>query len=190
MSNSLSLHRLAGIEARELRSTVEDIYTDSYVDAIASGHLFDSVESFMHRFDLYVSNPEFDMIVACSGKRPIGQIWGWPLRRGSRDWDDMTPVPDPEFSREDGERTFALSEIMVISEWTGRGVARALHDELLSRRRESRATLFVEPDNERAYRAYRSWGWFKVGTTRPSWPESPTFDVLIKHLRSDRTVEK
>ncbi|MEV6767339.1 GNAT family N-acetyltransferase [Nocardia sp. NPDC051030] len=72
---------------------------------------------------------------------------------------------------------------MVSKEFTGRGVARALHDEILNSRPEQRATLLVEPDNTRAYRAYKNWGWSKVGTLQPSWPDAPVLHVLIRELR-------
>lgn len=48
---------------------------------------------------------------------------------------------------------------MVRQAWTGRGIAHALHNEILSGRQEQRATLLVEPDNPTAYRAYINWGW-------------------------------
>lgn len=70
----------------------------------------------------------------------------------------------------------------VCAEYTGCGLARALHDYLLDSRFERRSTLLVEPDNDRAYRAYVNWGWSRVGVTKPSWPGAPTFDVLIRDL--------
>ena len=96
--------------------------------------------------------------------------------------DGLDAEPEPGFTIEDGQRTFALSEIMVRQKWTGRGVAHALHDELLSTRPEKRATLLVEPENTVAYRAYTAWGWQKVAQLRPAWPDAPLFDVLILPL--------
>jgi ribosomal protein S18 acetylase RimI-like enzyme len=75
--------------------------------------------------------------------------------------------------REDGTRTFALSEIMVRRAYTGQGIAHALHDELLGGRSEERATLLVRPANTFAYRAYTGGGGRKspshapAGRTRP-----------------------
>ena len=91
------------------------------------------------------------------------------------------PVP-PGFTDEDGTRTFALSEIMVREDLTGQGLAHRLHDELLGRRPERRATLLVEPDNTAAYRAYTRWGRSKVAELRPGWPDAPLWDVLIRPL--------
>jgi GNAT superfamily N-acetyltransferase len=131
-------------EARHLRDTVEAIYVRSYVEAIASADPFDSIDAFMLRFDLYTSQPDFDLVVAYQGGAAIGQAWGWPLTEHSRRWEGFLSEPEPGFTREDGRRTFALSEIMVSQEWTGKGIAHALHDHLLSVRTESRATLLVE----------------------------------------------
>jgi ribosomal protein S18 acetylase RimI-like enzyme len=181
-TNEITFRRYNAAEARQLRDTVEAIYVRSYVDAIASGDPFDSVEAFMHRFDSYASRSSFDLVVAYQGAEAIGQTWGWPLAENSRFWEGLITELDPDFTSEDGHRTFALSEIMVSQEWAGKGIAHALHDHLLSARTESRAVLGVEPDNTRAYRAYLHWGWSKVAQLRPGWDNAPTFDVLVLAL--------
>ncbi|BAD56229.1 GNAT family N-acetyltransferase [Nocardia farcinica] len=170
--------------ARQLRAVVEGIFRRSYIEAIESGDPFDRPEEFMRRFDSYTSGSGFDLVIAYLDAEPVGQSWGWPLGPRSAWWNGLTLYDgDPaEFTAESGTRTFALSEIMVCQGWTGRGLARALHDELLSKRREQRATLLVEPENERAYARYRKWGWSRVGTLTPGWPAAPTFDVLIRPL--------
>ncbi|MEU4310991.1 GNAT family N-acetyltransferase [Nocardia sp. NPDC024068] len=174
-------------QAREIRAAVEDIYRRSYIEAIASGDPFDSPEAFMRRFDAYTAPdrlPGFDLVVAYLDGAPAGQTWGWPLRPGAAGWDgvQLDDADAAQFTAEDGHRTFALSEIMVCSGHSGRGIARALHDELLRGRPEQRATLLVEPDNERAYARYRKWGWYRVGWLRPGWDDAPIFDALILDL--------
>jgi GNAT superfamily N-acetyltransferase len=136
----------------------------------------------MHRFDSYAAAPAFDLVVAYQGSDAIGQAWGWPLTEHSGWWKGLLSEPEPGFTQENGRRTFALSEIMVSQEWTGKGIAHALHDHLLSGRPESRASLLVEPQNTRAYRAYLQWGWRKVAQLHPGWANAPTFDVLILTL--------
>lgn len=178
----VTFHRYNAAEARQLRDTIEIVYVRSYVEAIASGDPFDSIEAFMHRFDSYAANPEFDLVVAYQRGEAIGQTWGWPLTEHTKWWEGLVAEPEPGFTRENGRRTFALSEIMVSQECSGKGVAHALHDQLLAVRPESRATLLVEPENTRAYRAYSHWGWHKVAQLRPHWGHAPTFDVLILAL--------
>ncbi|WP_433621828.1 GNAT family N-acetyltransferase [Nocardia sp. CA-120079] len=187
--DAVVFQHLDAAQARELRATVADIYRRSYVDAIASGDPFDSPDQFMHRFDSYTAPTRrdvFAMVIAYLDGQPAGQTWGWTLSPNAAWWNNFRPdntiVNRDAFTAEDGTRTFALSEIMVCANNTGRGLARALHDALLNSRPERRSTLLVEPDNERAYRAYRNWGWTRAGITRPSWPDAPTFDVLIRDL--------
>ncbi|MFD0360275.1 GNAT family N-acetyltransferase [Nocardia sp. GCM10030253] len=189
LPDGVEFQHLDAGQARDLRSTVEDIYRRSYLEAIASGDPFDSPEQFMHRFDRYTDPARgsvFAMVVAHVDCRPAGQIWGWTLSPNAAWWKRFQPDASiaafDEFIAEDGTRTFGLSEIMVCSEFTGHGLARALHDELLDSRPERRATLLVEPDNNRAYRAYVKWGWSRVGVTKPSWPNAPVFDVLMRDL--------
>lgn len=179
----LEFRRYGAAGAREIRQTIEDVYRDAYTAAIATGDPFDSPEAFMMRFDAYTARDgAFDLVVAYQDGRAVGQTWGWPLGKDAAWWRGLVEEPEPGFTTETGSRTFALSEIMVRQDRAGRGIAHAMHDELLAARREERATLLVESENERAYRAYTSWGWERVGQLQPGWPNAPLFDVLIRPL--------
>jgi GNAT superfamily N-acetyltransferase len=181
----VTFRRYDAVSARRIRDVVEAVYVGSYVEAIASGDPFDSVEAFMRRFDSYTSVSSFGLVVAYHGDDAIGQTWGWPLDERATTtgwWDGLLDEPEPGFTWEDGHRTFALSEIMVLQDWGGKGIAHALHDQLLLGREEQRATLLVEPDNVHARRAYLHWGWRKVAQLRPAWNHAPLFDVLILPL--------
>lgn len=188
MIDKLTFHRFDGAQARADRATVEDIYLHSYVEQIATGDPFRSAAEFMRRFDSYTSpkNQGFELVQVRADGKPVGQSWGWPLSKDSAWWGglalDDTAADLEAFTTEDGARTFALSEIMVNSEFTGQGIARRLHDELLGARPEQRATLLVAPTNTRAYSTYLRWGWRKVGHLRPGWPDAPQFDVLLRDL--------
>jgi ribosomal protein S18 acetylase RimI-like enzyme len=178
----LEFRRLSAEGAREARDTVELVYEDAYAAAIASGDPFESLDASMERFDSYAANPLLDLVIAYQDGEPAGQTWGWPLGQGSRWWEGLTADPEPGFTDEDGTRTFGLSEIMVRRRWTGRGIAHALHDELLAGRHEKRASLLVDPQNDAAYRAYLRWGWRKVSQLRPHFENAPLFDVLMLSL--------
>ena len=169
-------------QASAARSVVERVYRDAYVESIESGDQFNQPAAFMHRWDNYARNPGIDLVVAYANGEPIGQTWGWPLTSDSRWWSGLLSEPGPGFTSESGQRTFALSEIMVVRKYTGQGIAHALHDELLRGRREQRATLLAEPENISAYRAYVRWGWRDVSQLRPDWPDAPVFHVLILPL--------
>ena len=161
---------------------VEAVFRGAYVRAIEEGDPFGTPEAFMARFASYARNPGIDLVVAFEDGKPAGQAWGWPIAPGSRWWEGLADEPEPGFTTEDGTRTFALSEVMVIRERTGQGIAHALHDELLRGRHEQRATLLVRPGNTAAYTAYTRWGWRKASQLRPHWPDAPLFDVLILPL--------
>lgn len=188
----VQFERFDAATAREHRADVEYVFRHAYTDAIASGQPFASPEAFMDRFDAYTSPSRprgFDMVIARWNGELAGQAWGWPLGADTAWWGGLDLDDDSDlraFTAEDGARTFALSEVMVCQEFTGKGVARALHDTLLSGRENQRATLLVRPDNTRAYQTYLRWGWHRVGTLRPSWPDAPQFDVLIRELNAGR----
>jgi ribosomal protein S18 acetylase RimI-like enzyme len=179
---TLTFRRYNAEEARGARDVVQAVYEHAYWQNIESGDAFSQPIAFMGRYDAYASNPLFDLVVAFDGDEPVGQAWGWALGASSRWWEGLESEPEPGFTVEDGTRTFALSEIMVIPSSTGRGIARALHDELLRGRPEQRATLLVRPANTRAYSTYLRWGWRAVAKLRPRWPDAPTFDVLTLPL--------
>ena len=181
----VQLERLDGPTAAAQRSLVAEVYQASYVDAVASGDPFDSVDSFLTRFDHYVAILGFDMVVARLDDRPVGQTWGWPLSPAATTtgwWSGLVHQPHPGFTAEDGRRTFALSEIMVVQDLAGQGVAHAMHDALLAARPERRSTLLVESHNDLARRAYLSWGWEPVAQLQPRWDDAPLFDVLTRAL--------
>lgn len=182
--SGLAFARFDAAGARRQREVVAAIHRDAYAERIAAGDHFNEPEPFMARFDSYSSKPGIDLVIAYDGADPVGQIWGWPVRSTSPTWDglDTLDVSEPGLTEEDGTRTFALSEIMVRQSRAGRGIAHAMHDELLGQRTERRAMLLVDPTNSRAYRAYKSWGWYRVGRLLPSWPDAPLFDVLILDL--------
>jgi ribosomal protein S18 acetylase RimI-like enzyme len=181
----LRFRRFDAQGARTLRQTIASIHSDAYAAAITSGDPFESCEAFMQRFDAHARNPSLDLVIAYAGSEPAGQVWGFPVAR-------LTPVaspvtlPDearpPGITHQDGDRVFALAEIMVRKAWTGQGIAHGLHDHLLAARTEQVAELYVRPENTAAYRAYLKWGWRRLGETRPDLPDAPPFDVLILPL--------
>jgi ribosomal protein S18 acetylase RimI-like enzyme len=178
------------VKALAGRAEVDDLYLRAYAERVATGDRFAQPDAFMQRFDAYVANPAFDMLVAVRNGRRVGQTWGWPLNAASRWWQGLIREPEPGFVVENGRRTFALSEIMVDRAQTGQGIARALHDQLLGGRTEERATLLVNPANVRARDTYIRWGWSPVAQLRPSWPGAHLLDVLIRRLPLDKSTAR
>lgn len=180
--SGLTAKRYRQPAAIKLAEKVREVYEKSYIKAIESGRLFAEVDSFMERYASYSSNPEIDLVIVYLSGEPIAQTWGWPLSGESMWWTGLVAEPEPGFTVENGRRTFALSEIMVSHQWSGRGIAHALQDFLLAGRDENRATLLVNPENEVARRAYERWGWRRVSQLLPKWPDAPLFDVMMREL--------
>lgn len=76
---------------------------------------------------------------------------------------------DPEPVGVVGCRTEWLDGLYVLPEWWGRGVGRALHDDVMARLRAAgceRCHLWVLEHNDRARRLYERLGWHENGDTR------------------------
>ena len=162
-----------------LENVIGPVYAASHADVITDP--FYSTDRFVDRVRGYIKAPGFALVAAYSEDTAIGLAFGYALPTNARWWQGLTtPVPEG-FTDETGDRTFALNELMVTPEWQGRGVAHALHDELLGSRNEERATLLARENNAAAQTAYARWGWQKVGKLRP-YPDSPHFDALVLPL--------
>lgn len=157
------------------------VYEASHADVIADP--FYSAARFAERIRGYAKAPGFDMVTATADGEPVGLALGYALSQGARWWSGLTSPADPDLTAETGHRTFALCELMVVPAWQGKGVAHALHDELLDRRPEERATLLVRDNNDSAQRAYARWGWQMAGKLQP-YPDAPNYDALILPLIS------
>jgi len=169
---------------RVLDSVIVPVYEASHADVIHNP--FYSSERFAERVRGYLKSTGFEIVVAYVDDHPVGQAFGYALSTTTRWWQGLTP-PGPEgFSKETGSRTFAFNELMVVPERQGKGVAHALHDELLNGRREERATLLVREDNTSARNAYDRWGWEKIGKLQP-YPDAPHFVAMIIKLPLNRS---
>ena len=91
------------------------------------------------------------------------------------------PLPE-EVTAEHPGRTFAVVDLGVRASWRRQGIGAALHDLVLAKRPEERATLTVPPAAAPAQAALRNWGWRKVARTREAGPGSPVADVLVLTL--------
>jgi GNAT superfamily N-acetyltransferase len=170
-----------GPEVKEFTDAViVPLYEATHADQLDNP--FYSTERFVERLHAYACRDGFALALARDEQGdPVGQAFGYPLPAGSRWWDGLiTDVPDG-FTTETGTRTFALTELMVHPDHQRQGIARALHDRLLTARPEQRATLLVRADNTAANTAYAHWGWRVAGQLRP-FPDSPTYDALLLDL--------
>jgi ribosomal protein S18 acetylase RimI-like enzyme len=157
---------LAHHQAETVPALLDDIcvvYADAY-GQVPGEDADAKVAAFRGRAAKALSRPGYEMVVARNGDELAGFVFGYSLAVDTHWWDDLSPQPSPEFLREDGSRTFVVAEIEVGRKWQGSGVGRALHDEILSGRREQRATLATGPGADTARAIYERWGWQKIGT--------------------------
>lgn len=173
----LTAHDASG--ARAMARVLVEVYAEIY-EAKLSDPFF-SVDRFAERFHAHSSRPGYTLVTACVDGALAGYAYGVPLPPHTGWWTgQIEPLP-PEVTRETGERTFALNEIMVRSAWRGLGMARQLHDSLLDPRTEERATLLVEGHNAAARSAYERWGWERLTQLRP-YDDAPLYDSMVLDL--------
>ena len=160
----------------DLVALQQEIYAD------AEPREFFSEDRYRRQLASHMKASGWDLVAAYQGDELVGYAYGFPLQPDTGWWNGLlTTLPDHEIT-ETGHRTFALSELMVRVVWRGRGIGRALHDRLLSARREVRATLLVEPDNFDAKARYSQWGWTELARLRPSWEAAPVLEALVLPL--------
>ena len=165
--------------AREIREQLFAVYAEIYAAQLSDP--FYSVERFAERFAGHSDRAGFRLVAAAIENDLVGYAYGGPLPARTKWWQGLREDVAPELLAEDGSRTFALNEIMVKESWRRRGIAKSLHDELLTDRPERRATLLVDPTNTPARTAYLSWGWHVLGHLQP-FPDAPVYDALVVDL--------
>ncbi len=179
MTSDLTYDMIDAEQAQPVLGSLIALYLEIYPDP---GDQFHGEDRYRRQITSHMAVPGWRAVTCFANGELIGYSYGFPLPPATRWWQGMqTPVAD-DFTVEDGHRTFAISEIMVKNQWRRRGIARALHDELLADRPELRATLLAEPENAPAQKAYASWGWHKVAELRPHWTDAPLYDVLVLSL--------
>ncbi|TGB09784.1 GNAT family N-acetyltransferase [Streptomyces sp. MZ04] len=165
----------------EIRPQLLDVYAEIYADRL--GEEFHSVERFDERLGWNSEVPGFTAVVGSLDETPVGYAYGCVLQAGTRWWNRLrTPVPDGA-TVEDGARTFALSELMVVEKMRGTGAAKAIHDELLRGRPEQRVTLLVEREHPKVRGLYEAWGYGWFGEVLP-FADSPLYDAMVLRIDS------
>ena len=176
----ITFQLLSGRQAAGHASELQDLHDEVYGDPPYGSD--DDAAGYASRFKVHCRQPGFILAEARHGGYLVGYAAGLPLRPSTSWWRNLTiPLAD-EVTAEHPGRTFALTDLLVRASWRRQGVARALHDLILTDRPEERATLTVLPAATAAQHAFGSWGWRKVARTRDPGPRSPASDVLLTTL--------
>ncbi|MER5453805.1 GNAT family N-acetyltransferase [Micromonospora sp. NPDC002389] len=183
MITNLVLRAYDSDEAERLVDELVQLYLEVHSD---EGEFY-SEDRYRRQLGAHRERPGWELVTASVDSVLVGYIYGFPLPPHTRWWEGLRGDTPSGFTDEDGQRTFAISELLVRADWRRQGVARTLHDRLLSGRTEKRATLLVRPDNAIARRAYDSWGWTQRARLRPGWENAPEFIVLTTALPSANT---
>lgn len=157
----------------------EEIYADPPYNEGPS-----DVAEFIDHYGVHVQRPGMRLVLAAEGPDVVGFSYGYYLAPDTRWWHNLQDVTLPAgFASESGRRTFVILELAVRKAWRRRGVALALHTQLLSGLDAERVTLTVrpEPEAEAARRAYEAWGYRRIGVSHP-WDGAPLYDCMVRGL--------
>jgi GNAT superfamily N-acetyltransferase len=171
--------RLDGRQAAAHAAELQSLHDEVYADAPAVG------EDFASRLRVHCRQPGFVLVAARSGGYLIGYAAGMPLRPSTSWWREVTTTLPEDVTTEYPGRTFALVELLVRGSWRRQGIGRSLHDLILARRPEERATVVVPPAATAAQAAFQNWGWQKIARARNP-VGLPASDVLVTALSADR----
>lgn len=178
----VTVEAVSGSEAAEVEDAFRLVYAEVFAER-PYNETADDVAGAFRRFRSQTRKATFRGALARTTEgEPVGMAYGYRLAANTGWWDHLT-VPVPQETRpEDGQLTFGLMEMAVRTGWRQQGVARRMHDALLSGSAEERVLLNVHPQSTAAQTAYRAWGYRKVGEARP-WAGAELHDVMLLDLR-------
>ncbi|GAQ55997.1 GNAT family N-acetyltransferase [Streptomyces acidiscabies] len=142
----------------------------------------DDVTEFAEHYHVQTRRPGMRLILARAQEEVVGFTYGYHLSPDTRWWTNLQDAGlSPEFTREDGQRTFVIIELAVRTPWRRHGIATELHNRLLQGLDAERVTLTVRPEPEAApaRSAYEAWGYRKLGVSRP-FEGAPLYDCMLR----------
>lgn len=138
-------------------------------------------ERFWERLvDIYAPTKDFATAAAWRDGEMVGYAFGSVREQSKGIWSEVQQAL-PDLGGSAGGPIYIFREFAVAPPSQGQGVGHAIHDHLLATRPEALAHLLVRTDNEKARRAYVSWGWRKIGEVRP-FEDSPLMEAMVVQL--------
>lgn len=182
---NLALDHYLRSELPDIRTILLDLYKEIYAADLSRP--FFSIKQFEERLNGHTSVPGWECVLGRINDEPVGYAYGFPFRKGGGWSGLLTPVA-PDLIEETGNRTFGLCEIMVREPWRKKGVAFAIHEELMRQRPEERVNLLVEKTHPRVRALYERWGYTWIAERQP-FSDGPVYDAMIRPLRNLHTQE-
>jgi GNAT superfamily N-acetyltransferase len=174
----IELYDVAG--ALRLRDSILPVYLAAHLDQ--QHDLWATPERFWERLEeRYAPTKDFALVAGWLASSMVGYAFGSVRDNTAEIWEavraSLADVPVPP----QPEPVYIFREFAVHPDHQGKGYGHAFHDALLSTRAEPLAHLLVRLDNLRATSAYTSWGWRRIGETRP-FPDSPLMNEMVRPL--------
>ncbi|MGW2514407.1 GNAT family N-acetyltransferase [Streptomyces scopuliridis] len=168
------VRRLSRWQAEQQREAVADVYAEAY-RRVPGEESRDRRErdrqEFLETFAEDVQRPGFDMVVASGGNKPAAYAYGFVLDRAGEWWRALSGEVPWDWDIEEltvSGQVLALAGLMVLPAHRRGGVATRLVEQLLIRTDAALVAARVDPANEAAVGALRSWGWTRLGAVAPS----------------------
>ncbi|MBT2387503.1 GNAT family N-acetyltransferase [Streptomyces sp. ISL-11] len=141
------------------------------------------IAEFIERFQRQARRPGFRVVLTRSDADVVGFTFGYLLSPDTLWWEGLLDPLPGEFTRETGERTFAVIELAVREPCRRCGIAAGLHARLLDGLTVERVTLTARPEPEAApaRATYAAWGYRLVGRSQP-WDDAPVYDAMVLDL--------
>ncbi len=180
MTGTVTVESMDGAAAARAEPEFKLVYAEVFAEEPYE-ETPESVDANFRRFRSQVRKATFRAALARTGEGvPVGIAYGYPLSPHTGWWDRLITPVDDELRREDGHRTFGLMELAVRAPWRRLGVARRMHEAVLtgtttvsaccsthdrtSRPRRPRTgrgatTRWGRPTRGRARSSTTSWSW-------------------------------
>ncbi|MFI7011555.1 GNAT family N-acetyltransferase [Streptomyces sp. NPDC050145] len=175
----VTVELLPGPSAARSASAILSVYAEVFAEP-PYDEPADALAAAAARFPAQTTRPGFLAALATTSTgEPVGMAYGHAVPPDTPWWDELNePVP-ASMRHEDGRRTFGLMELAVRAPWRGQGIARHLHDTLLTDLTAERLLLNVHRSATAASAAYRSWGYRKIGDSGPFGPRADRYEVML-----------
>jgi GNAT superfamily N-acetyltransferase len=171
----MRLVELTKLDPRFLATSLRDFYQAAYSTPSYTYSDAD-MDEFEERFFKHSQYSGFQILGAVVDDEVVAFTYGFTFPEG-RWWGGSIEDPPPEVI---GKKLFGLIELAVSENHRGKGIAKTLHNVLLSSRQEDFVTLLSRPDSV-AHAIYPRWGYKHAGRVR-SYPSWPVDDVFLKSL--------